>query len=435
MKNYRLKIWKGCNIFDFCRIYSYMTFIRGMYMKKLTVKALLRIRALFLKYRHSAFMLAVLITSLVLILFSLYAGISMSIRAVTSTDMLFRQSFFLLRDEEDFTRRAMYKSVYLDTQKYRPPSLLASDTQEDAHSDFLTSYIGDRPLADEYYEKWLASNGEDAPSTETLYYYDVSAVPPGEMPIIPMDISRSEGGEVALLNQTSFDVDTDIYVNASYTPPPPSESGPLILILHTHGTEAFSEEGAVSYSGGESQRSTDCEKNIVAVGREMKEEFERAGLGVVHCTELFDAESYSDAYDLAAQAIREYLALYPSIKYVFDVHRDSLLTSDGAKIRPVTLVDGAPAAQVMSVVGTDEAGSGHTGWRENFTLAVKLQLLLLEQYKNIARPINLRSASFNEQYTSGSLLLEIGSCGNTLKEAKLAGRCVARCLARIILAG
>ena len=66
---------------------------------------------------------------------------------------------------------------------------------------------------------------------------------------------------------------------------------------------------------------------------------------------------------------------------------------------------------------------------------VKLQLLLLEQYKNIARPINLRSASFNEQYTSGSLLLEIGSCGNTLKEAKLAGRCVARSIAQIILAG
>ena len=32
--------------------------------------------------------------------------------------------------------------------------------------------------------------------------------------------------------------------------------------------------------------------------------------------------------------------------------------------------------------------------------------------------VNLRGAGFNQQYASGSLILEIGSCGNTLTEAK-----------------
>ena len=48
------------------------------------------------------------------------------------------------------------------------------------------------------------------------------------------------------------------------------------------------------------------------------------------------------------------------------------------------------------------------------------------------RNINLRSASFNQQYTKGSLILEVGSSGNTLDEAKISADIFANALIREI---
>jgi hypothetical protein len=49
------------------------------------------------------------------------------------------------------------------------------------------------------------------------------------------------------------------------------------------------------------------------------------------------------------------------------------------------------------------------------------------------RSINLRSASFNEQYTKGSLLIEVGASASTLDEAKLGAKILAEYLAREII--
>jgi stage II sporulation protein P len=88
---------------------------------------------------------------------------------------------------------------------------------------------------------------------------------------------------------------------------------------------------------------------------------------------------------------------------------------------------------MMFVVGTDHGGSGHTGWQDNLALAARLQKSLSGDCSTLMRDINLRSASFNAQYTSGSLLVEIGSCASTLDEAKNAAELFADHLAREIL--
>ena len=117
---------------------------------------------------------------------------------------------------------------------------------------------------------------------------------------------------------------------------------------------------------------------------------------------------------------------------MFDVHRDSINTSDGAVVRSLCTIGGVETAQVMSVVGTDYKGGNHPSWTNNLTLAVKLQAKLKADYPSLCRPINLRCATFNEQYTDGSLLLEVGSAGNTLDEAKRAGILLASAIAGLI---
>jgi hypothetical protein len=81
-----------------------------------------------------------------------------------------------------------------------------------------------------------------------------------------------------------------------------------------------------------------------------------------------------------------------------------------------------------------EKGADHPDWFDNFSVAAKLQARLTESYDRFARPINIRGASFNEQFTPGSLLIEIGYAGNTLSEAKTAAKWLTYELAAMILA-
>ena len=87
----------------------------------------------------------------------------------------------------------------------------------------------------------------------------------------------------------------------------------------------------------------------------------------------------------------------------------------------------------MIVVGTDAGGAEHSGWRQNLTLAVALQSALNAACPTLARPIALRSSRFNQQLTPGSLLVEVGSHGNTLQEALTAGRLFAQVAAQVLL--
>ncbi len=263
-------------------------------------------------------------------------------------------------------------------------------------------------------------------------------------PIVVRDLSTNAERGLTCSNQTDYELDLDQFADSAFTLPPLADilarypadkDAPVVLIVHTHGTECYAEEGSDSYSKKDNSRSTDTSKNVVAVGEVIAEYFKSRGIPTIHCTEMFDRESYTEAYEKSSAAVREYLAIYPSIQYIFDVHRDSIISSDLTKYRPATEIDGVSTAQVMCVVGTDAGGSNHKNWRDNLTFAAHLQVRLWNRCQTLPRRLSIRSASFYQKYTPGSLLLEIGSCGNTLSEAKAAALIVAEELSEIIING
>ncbi|MGI6166914.1 MAG: stage II sporulation protein P [Eubacteriales bacterium] len=277
---------------------------------------------------------------------------------------------------------------------------------------------------------------------DNLYYFDYSQVPPGNSPIVPMDMSLVSYGETYFFNETAYAPKISALLNSKDAIPAFDFLGaaiypvgnPVVLIIHTHGTEAYSKEGSISYSeaDGEFARSSDITQNVVAVGKVIADVLNENGVRTLHCTTMHDLESYKDSYIRAAATIREYLANYPSIQYVIDVHRDSITTSDGSIIRPVMLADGKACAQVMCVVGSDYNGADYDNWQNNLALALKLRSVLNERYGNMCRPVYLRSSAYNQQYAPMTMLLEVGTSGNSLSEAKEAARLVAQALADII---
>lgn len=206
---------------------------------------------------------------------------------------------------------------------------------------------------------------------------------------------------------------------------------PEVLIMHTHTTECF----VGNEMTGESERTTNPSYNMCAVGDVIADTLESYGIKTIHDTTIHDYPSYQGAYTRALETINSQIEKNPDIKVVLDIHRDAYIYSDGSKLRVASTINGAETAQAMIVCGTDSMGLYHPYWKSNLTLAAKVQNAADIMFPGLMRPINLRRERFNMHVTRGSLLIEIGSNGNTLEEAKRAGSYIAHALAAALLNG
>lgn len=200
------------------------------------------------------------------------------------------------------------------------------------------------------------------------------------------------------------------------------EKTPSVLIIHTHTTESYFE----------TDRNLDENKNMIAIGKIIKEKLSDAGISVIHDTTVHDYPSYNNAYSRSAATVKNNIASYPDINIVLDIHRDAVATEDGSKLSLVSDINGKKAAQMMFVVGTD-AQLAHDKWQENLKLALKFQHKANELYPTLMRPINLREQRFNQQLSRGSIIIEVGSNGNTLDEAKCGAELMGNVIANVLL--
>ena len=238
-------------------------------------------------------------------------------------------------------------------------------------------------------------------------------------------------GGLYLYNRTGESVDLAAAAEAAVNITLTSE-GPQILIVHTHATEAYTPDGTDVYTASDQSRTLEEEDNMLRVGDEMERVFTEMGLSVVHDRTLHDYPQYNGAYTRSKTTVEQYLEQYPSIKIVLDVHRDALVGEDGTVYKAVTRIDGVDTAQVMLVIGHGQDGSNPL-WMENLTLACKLQSSMNTLYPTLARPMAFRASSYNQELSTGSLLVEVGTHGNTLQEALAGARLFARSAGQVLL--
>ena len=198
-----------------------------------------------------------------------------------------------------------------------------------------------------------------------------------------------------------------------------NEAEPTVLILHTHGTESYKKVAGQRYTESSAYRTLDDGYNMISVGDKLAQLLESEGIGVVHDRTLHDHPSYNGSYNHARKSIAQYLEEYPSIRLVLDLHRDA---SDNYsnQMRTQAWVDGQSSAQLMLVVGTDGSGLSHPNWEENLALALKLHTQCERIAPGIMRYVNLRAQRFNQDMSTGALIVEVGAAGNTHAEALIA---------------
>ncbi len=252
--------------------------------------------------------------------------------------------------------------------------------------------------------------GEPQPKTPESGIYPITEVDSGQ------GKSAGSKNKIQIRNETQYGINIEEMLGDSLNFDVKGKE-PQILIVHTHATECYSPEGVSTYSANKGDRSDDPAQNVIAVGDAMEKVFAKHGISVVHDKTLHDKPSYNTSYANSLKTVEGYLAKYPSIDIVLDIHRDAYVYENGSKAKFVTEIEGQKTAQLMLVVGTNAGGLDHPEWRENMKLALKLQKAICDKYPNLMRGVNLRRERFNGHTTTGSIIIEVGSSGNTLSEA------------------
>ena len=170
---------------------------------------------------------------------------------------------------------------------------------------------------------------------------------------------------------------------------------------------------------------------MVMVGDAIQAELEAQGIGVIHAADIHDYPSYNGSYARSRETIMPILEKYPSIKVVLDIHRDAI-SGDGTGLSALYRVDGKEAAQIMIISGCDDGTLGMPNYMENFHFACALQSKLESDHKGFTRPILFDYRHYNQDLTNGSLLIEVGSHGNTLEQVQYAGQLFGKSLGELL---
>ena len=192
---------------------------------------------------------------------------------------------------------------------------------------------------------------------------------------------------------------------------------PTVLIYHTHAMESYTPQTGEDYTEEVPFRTADLDYNMVSIGTRLAELLENAGISVLHDTTLHDAASYNGSYASSRETVEKYLAQYPSIRLVLDIHRDAAEDDSGHQVATTAETAQGDTARLMLVLGSEAGGLYNPNWQENYALAVKLQAVLEQESPGLCRELHLTDQRYNQDLSPGALLIEVGAAGNSHDEA------------------
>ena len=265
---------------------------------------------------------------------------------------------------------------------------------------------------------------ESPPAAQTV---PIETTEAAEAPTQPEPLVFTEADTVSLYNTSGLAVDPMALLQQEITLP--SLDGPKVLLYSTHATESYTKMRE-NYIESAAYRTLDPKYNVLCLGAALKAELEGRGIETIQDETLHDYPSYNAAYNHSRRSVRQYQKDTPSLALILDLHRDAADTASG-QLRTLANIEGASAAQIMLVVGTD-ARLSNPDWQENLSLALKLQALLERISPGITRPTCLRPQRFNQDLSPGCLLIEIGGAGNTHEEALAAVPVLAQAIGELL---
>lgn len=201
-----------------------------------------------------------------------------------------------------------------------------------------------------------------------------------------------------------------------------------ILIFHTHTCESYTPSEKYQYKQTGNYRTTDKNYTVVKVGRELDRQLQNYGYKVIHSETYHDYPSYTGSYENSYKTVTNLLQKNKNTDIVIDLHRDAISDYSYA---PTVKIGDEYAAQLMFVIGGN-ISKEHPNWQQNLKFAVKIQQKANEMYPGLFKPIILRYASYNQQTAKAANIIEVGSTGNTLDQALISMKYLAKVISEVV---
>lgn len=190
---------------------------------------------------------------------------------------------------------------------------------------------------------------------------------------------------------------------------------PYVLIYHTHGTEAYSNQETNLH------HTTDRNYNVVTIGENVTKVLEAKGHNVEHITTYHDIPSYNQSYSRSLNTITEKIQENNNFKILLDIHRDGI-DLDNTSVRSnlnkyidkfTTKIDGKDVATFYFVIGPDSPNKDAV-----LSFAKYFKAIADIVYPDLCTGILIKPrGKYNQFMSDYSMLVEIGANINTMEEA------------------
>lgn len=288
-----------------------------------------------------------------------------------------------------------------------------SQTAQESYGEDTYAQESEFPLESENYSEppdeitQTESPENEETEKETEEGLETESQPLASDEVIETDLSLAERGNAYIVNYTDKAVEVSELLDRGFVNVEEKNSpAPLVMILHTHTSEAYHGSKNAYLDG------------VISVGTVLNQRLNSLGLTAIHCTVIHDGGE-GNAYIAARDTIETMIKIYPSIKYVIDLHRMEL-ESDGVPVKTVS-EDGM--AQIRLTVSADS-----TGWQESLSLALSLREKLNDGGTRLCMPPTLSPSRYNSDMSKYYLMVDMGAAGNTVREATMAAERLARAI-------
>ena len=231
-----------------------------------------------------------------------------------------------------------------------------------------------------------------------------------------------EYGSVKIKNETEYNLTEEMMT------PNIEINMENVLIFNTHTCESYTSSQEYPYEPTGNYRTTNLDYTVTRVAKELADNLKASGFTVIQDTTYHDYPAYSGSYGRSLTTVQNILS-NNNIDMVFDLHRDAL--GSNSDYAPKVKLGDEYAAQLMFVIGTNAGGLEHSSWVQNLKFAIKVQQKANELYPGLFRSINLTNSRYNQHAAKAANIVEVGATGNTLEEAILSMRYLAKVLSEI----
>lgn len=181
---------------------------------------------------------------------------------------------------------------------------------------------------------------------------------------------------------------------------------PIVYLYNTHQTENYKKIDGTSF-----------EPNIMIATDYLKEKISNSGINtIVEKRNISDVLlknnwSYGSSYRVSRSFIESTINEYQSIKYLFDIHRDS-----GSHEYTTLCINNKCYAKILFLIGLENAN-----YIENQEYAENLSKRLNNKVNGISKGILQKQGPkvngvYNEDFSNRTILIEVGGENNTIDE-------------------